>query len=418
MDINNTSRQDNKNCDDPFFILTQQYSTIRDDISKFGSQINAGIGSIKEELTLLKKDCVTMKRQITNCNSRINKNCDDINQFKKDKKEFCNRIDRLFDRVNHLEEKALKDNALDLNGSSSNSSNISNNNGNLHMSEIIDRISRMNNVIIFNLADYNNNTDRQTINKILRKLCIEINSVELERINGKRDSRKIRPLRLKFSKRDDAIRFVKSKEFHPRKAFIIMDQTKYQRLKYQELKKLMMEHNSQYPNNKKFIKYIDGEPQLVDVPVNITSQVELSEVENSLKPPAEDMVMDNSDNVHDEILSQDNNVTIQEIVDNDNEVSSQDDRPRRDKRKTPPYEHKDPKNISQKKPKTDITHPIRYKPIRRTNNADIPISGSSIKTDANSKIKPKPKVISSKMVQLPNISKNYQNTTTKKVKMI
>ena len=80
---------------------------------------------------------------------------------------------------------------------------------------------------------------------------------------------------------------MKNKELHPPNANVSVDKTKAQRIKYKQLRFLMVNHNIKFPNNKKFIKYVNGEPVLANVHTNTNIQLftDLSNF-NSSQPPA------------------------------------------------------------------------------------------------------------------------------------
>ena len=131
-------------------------------------------------------------------------------------------------------------------------------------SEIVDRISRINNVLILNLQENNYQNDKNIVNNILIKMSLRLNSVTWYRVGDKIKDNKLRPLLIKFEKRIDALNFFKDKRLHPTNTLVIFDRIKAQRLQYNKLRNDMNLHNAKFPNNKKSIKFIDGEPVLVN----------------------------------------------------------------------------------------------------------------------------------------------------------
>ena len=107
--------------------------------------------------------------------------------------------------------------------------------------------------------------------KVLVKLKIDINKVGYERLGNISSLNKPRPLLLRFSNREDAILFFKNKRLLPKGILVNFDQTKNQRAKYNSLKLQMLKHNKQYTKNGKSIKYIAGEPVLVDLQKNASA---------------------------------------------------------------------------------------------------------------------------------------------------
>ena len=95
-------------------------------------------------------------------------------------------------------------------------------------------------------------------------MSIRFNSVTWYRIGDKIIPGKIRPLLIKFNKKDDAFKFYNDKNLHPSNTLVTLDRTKAQRLQYNQFKNEMNLYNANFTNNKKFIKFIDGEPVLVN----------------------------------------------------------------------------------------------------------------------------------------------------------
>ena len=134
------------------------------------------------------------------------------------------------------------------------------------MNEIIQRIAKRNNIIVFNLSESSNISDGDLLKKIFLKLKIDCHSVSCERlkISSNRPKEKAKPLLLRFVNNEDAHLFLKNKNLLPKGASACFDRTKEQRAKHNKARKLMLQHNKKYPCNRKVIKYINGERTLVD----------------------------------------------------------------------------------------------------------------------------------------------------------
>ena len=176
-----------------------------------------------------------LKNLVVLANKRIEENCSKINQLEKDSSEHGKKLDSLIHSVYSLEEKVL-------NISDREESNTSLNN--ITVNEIMNRMSRLNNVIIYNLIKSNGRNDKCIVDGILKKLNINLKSVSCERLNGIKIIGKISQLLVKFSKRVDAITFMKSKELHPPTTNLSVDKTKAQRIKYKQLRFLMVINNA------------------------------------------------------------------------------------------------------------------------------------------------------------------------------
>ena len=120
-----------------------------------------------------------------------------------------------------------------------------------------------------NLVESSKIIDFNIVSNILQQLNIALNSVSCVRIGAiDKVTGKNRPLRVKFSNKIDADIFIKNKHLHPQGTFITYDRTKQQRECYNRLRYKMVNHNKANPRSKKMIKFIDGEPTLVDTDIS------------------------------------------------------------------------------------------------------------------------------------------------------
>ena len=138
--------------------------------------------------------------------------------------------------------------------------------------EVIDRVSRLNNIIILKLRESNLRKDNQTIRNILNKISINLDTVNGMRLGDNASQRKPRPLLVKFNNREDAYKFYKNRDQYLKNCIITFDRTKYQRTNINKLRIDMKRHNERHPDNKKYIKFIDGEPTLIDLPLQDPQQ--------------------------------------------------------------------------------------------------------------------------------------------------
>ena len=96
------------------------------------------------------------------------------------------------------------------------------------------------------------------------ELEISLKDFKCERLGNYNPLKKARPLVVKLSSKDDALKLIKNDQLHPPGTYFTFDRTKMQRLAYKKVREEMIKHNSRFPLNKKIIKYVDGEPTLVE----------------------------------------------------------------------------------------------------------------------------------------------------------
>ena len=216
---------------------------------------------IKSEFDYLKKEINSLKQQYTITSNIVKKNYNDIKSLQESSVEHEKQLLEVFERVKTLENNCTK---LPLNKlpSSTQSSHISHySQTSVPTNELVDRMSRINNIIILKLKENNLQNDKKLLFDTLKKNKINIGSVSCTRLGSSGNSR---PLLVKFSNREDACKFLRNKELHPQNCIVTLDRTKYQRAKLSKLRLEMIKHNQLFPDNKKIVKFIDGEPILVD----------------------------------------------------------------------------------------------------------------------------------------------------------
>ena len=101
---------------------------------------------------------------------------------------------------------------------------------------------------------------------IFQKLKNDFGSVRFERLGNDQIRNKVKsqPLLIRFGKHEDPVLFLKNKNLLPKGTFANFGRTKEQRMKYNKLKKHTLSHNRHNPSQKKFIKFVHGEPVLLD----------------------------------------------------------------------------------------------------------------------------------------------------------
>ena len=143
----------------------------------------------------------------------------------------------------------------------------------ISVKEIINRVSIANNAIMFNYKEISKKDDLRTVNNILSKLKIFPSSIKCDRLGESISSEKTIPLRIKFSHREDALKFIKAKDYHPSDTIVMVDKTRKQRQQYNKIRRQMINFNKENTHVKKIIKYDNNdEPFLIE---QIVTQAEV-----------------------------------------------------------------------------------------------------------------------------------------------
>ena len=82
---------------------------------------------------------------------------------------------------------------------------------------------------------------------------------------GNDNARKPRPLVVTMDIRADIMLAIKNKRGLPRNIYIGEDQTEMQRIRFKQLKDQVSEHNRKNPNNPRTIKYVNGNPTIINI---------------------------------------------------------------------------------------------------------------------------------------------------------
>lgn len=130
------------------------------------------------------------------------------------------------------------------------------------LKEITDRQFRDKNLLVFKVPENNSPaTDAKLIEEILQPL--NITPAEVKRL-GITSVGKSRPLLVKMLSTDDVLKTLRNWKSLPSQYSYAKDHTPSQRLLYNTLKAEADRHNSTNPNSKKFVKFINGSPTLLD----------------------------------------------------------------------------------------------------------------------------------------------------------
>ena len=140
--------------------LTQLCVILNDSFNiRINEITNLLLGELKEYIGVLGE----LKNIVTIATKTIEEKCRKINQLEKDSLEYSKKVDNLISRVYNLEEKE-KEKTI-----KSNNHNLNNKNSeNVPANELLNRISRLNNVIIYNINESNDKNDKYIIGGILK----------------------------------------------------------------------------------------------------------------------------------------------------------------------------------------------------------------------------------------------------------
>lgn len=136
--------------------------------------------------------------------------------------------------------------------------------------EIQDRLARSNNLIIYGLPEAQDQqvNDAHTIKEILGKIGnLDINNLNIKRI-GASSKNKNRPILVRLRSQGEVLRVIRNRNLLPRNLFFSTDKTPSQRNQLKKLKEAANAHNSSNPAVRKIIKYVNGEPTIVDAAPN------------------------------------------------------------------------------------------------------------------------------------------------------
>lgn len=228
----------------------------------------------------------TMKDQFVKFqDEKLPKIEEDINQLNLDTATAKSNIEVLQGKVNELQSQ-INDVSSSKLGDSVLVSKINSSSSNLkNHKEYSLRISKQNNIIIYNLKEnvntngsYNLKEEIEKVDEVLAKVDIKtkFNKNNLLRI-GKFNPSKMRPLLVKMNCRSDASKVISNWQALPNEINVTFDFTLDQRIKYKNLRKIASAFNSENSDENiyKVVRYnSDGEPFIIDkVKVNGSNSV-------------------------------------------------------------------------------------------------------------------------------------------------
>jgi hypothetical protein len=142
--------------------------------------------------------------------------------------------------------------------------------GNNLINEMVDRQSRANNIILFNLPEVHSDTinpisDESILNELLKLLLLDIHYTHISRV-GIKDASKPRPLKITFSNRNDAFQvFSNQKKLKSNPTWshlhFASDRTKMQRDFMSKLRQELL-HRRSNGEDDLIIKYFKGIPTI------------------------------------------------------------------------------------------------------------------------------------------------------------
>ncbi|KAJ8671470.1 hypothetical protein QAD02_002729 [Eretmocerus hayati] len=136
------------------------------------------------------------------------------------------------------------------------------------VSEVQDRNSRLNNLIMYNIPENSNqdpSLDLQAVKNNLKKIKdFRLGNISVRRIGSGEGSDKPRPLLVVMNSRADVMKVLGNKRFLPKNVAVSTDKTKAQREKLNAVRAEMERINDAHGSRCKTIKYIGGTPTIVD----------------------------------------------------------------------------------------------------------------------------------------------------------
>lgn len=131
------------------------------------------------------------------------------------------------------------------------------------ISEIQNRLNKMNNIILYGVEEEKTSNDFGFVFNLIHNIapcCI----VDCHRI-GETVNDKPRPIRVEIKNKNQVINIIKNRNKLPENYAIMMDKTKKQRAHLHQLKEQIEEHNHKFPTHMKTISYTRGFPEIVYV---------------------------------------------------------------------------------------------------------------------------------------------------------
>ena len=129
-------------------------------------------------------------------------------------------------------------------------------------SEIMDRLERSSNIIIFNLAPRENILDKDLVSNLLSHID-NINTANIHIQRFKNSSGEVQPILAKLSSKAEVDRVLRNWKKFPTGIQISADYTEQQRQHYKKLKDEAIKHNQAHPDNENIVRYINGNPTLI-----------------------------------------------------------------------------------------------------------------------------------------------------------
>ena len=137
----------------------------------------------------------------------------------------------------------------------------------------MDRLQRSSNIIIYNLAPQSDTCDKDLVSNCLNN----INNINIAEISVKRFKKQsprsiVPPIIATLSSNVDVKRILKNWKKYPKGIQITPDYTVCQRNLYKSLKEESVIYNRVHPDNQKVVKYINGNPTLIESKKSNTSR--------------------------------------------------------------------------------------------------------------------------------------------------
>lgn len=133
--------------------------------------------------------------------------------------------------------------------------------------ELKNRIEKINNIILLGLMEHNNpKIDNKKIISILRSIDINTNYIKFYRI-GRKSNDKNRPILIKMNNRHYVTEALKKANTLPKGLILTSDLTKAQRNNINSIKEKINSYNLNN-NDKKTIKFLDGVPKAINLPID------------------------------------------------------------------------------------------------------------------------------------------------------
>lgn len=138
--------------------------------------------------------------------------------------------------------------------------------------EIQERINRSCNLFIYNVPEPAG-PDKDVCN-LVKELLKDINNLSLDKLSAKRipnnksSSSAVHPILVCFSSKEEVLRVIRAKKKLPAYVKVSVDRTKLQRETFKSVLNSVNDHNKHNPNDKLFLKYVNGVPTAVPVEKN------------------------------------------------------------------------------------------------------------------------------------------------------